>query len=357
MDDLIRASALQGFAELVRELGGDPLPVLSAAHLRADLLGDTEAYVPFTAMARVVERAATELACPDFALRLATRQSIEILGPVSLIARHSATALAAVGGIAEYLHTYSPAMRISFEPVTGTTTRYLFEVVVPGLPSRAHVHELALGVTLGIFRLLMGARFRPLRVAFPHAPLSQPARYRRFFGCPVDFGTAHCGIDLATADLDQRLPADDPQVRQYIARYLAPTDSGLADDLTDRVRHLIDKTLPTGHASAVTVAAHLGLHPRTLQRRLASEGSTFERLLDDVRRDRARHYLGESDLALGQIATMLGYAQQSCLTRASTRWFGAPPRTVRNAAKTPPFVQDPAGTEGARPTIRATATA
>jgi AraC-like DNA-binding protein len=333
MDDLIRASALQGFAELVRELGGDPLPVLATVHLRAELLGDTEAYVPFTALARVVERTATELACPDFALLLATRQSIEILGPVALIARHSATALDAVRSIAEYLDTYSPAMRISLEPLTGTTTRYLFEVVVPGLPARAQVHELALGVTLGIFRLLMGSRFRPLRVSFSHAPLSQPARYRRFFGGPVDFGAAHYGMDLATTDLDHRLPADDPRVREYIARYLAPTDSGLADDLTDRVRHLISRTLPTGHASAVTVAAHLGLHPRTLQRRLARQGGTFERLLDDVRRDRARHYLGESNLALGQIATMLGYSQQSCLTRASARWFGAPPRAVRTAAK------------------------
>ena len=156
MDELIRASALQGFAELVRELGGDPVPLLAAVHLRVDLLGDTEAFVPFRAVARVVERAALELGCPDFALRLATRQSIEILGPVALIARHSATALDAVRSMGQYMHTHSPALRIGLEPLTGSSARYTFEVVVPGLASRAHVHELGLGVSLGVFRLLMG---------------------------------------------------------------------------------------------------------------------------------------------------------------------------------------------------------
>jgi AraC-like DNA-binding protein len=66
---------------------------------------------------------------------------------------------------------------------------------------------------------------------------------------------------------------------------------------------------------------------------LAKQGTAFENLLDDMRRERAKHDVKESDLPLGQIATMLGYSQQSCLSRASLRWFAAPPRTVRNAQR------------------------
>jgi AraC-like DNA-binding protein len=333
VNDLVRASALLNFDGLVRDLGGDPGPILTDAHLRADLLGDTDAYIPFRGLARVVERAATELACPDFALRLSMRQSIEILGPIALIARHSATSLEALRGIAQHMHNYSPALRIGVHELSAATTRYTFEVVVSGLPSHVQVHELGLGVSLGIYRLLIGPRFRPLRVAFPHAALSDPEVYRRFFGCPVDFNAECCAMDISNHDLARRRSADDRQVREHVSRYLESAGAQLGEDLTARVRHLVTRTLPTGHASAVTVSAHLGLHTRTLQRWLATEGTTFAGLVDDVRRERARHYLEESDLPLGQIATMLGYSQQSCLSRASVRWFAASPRAVRGARR------------------------
>jgi AraC-like DNA-binding protein len=332
--DLIRASALKDYDVLVRELGGDPGPILAASHLRADLLGSTEAYIPFRTMARVIERAALELRCPDFSLRLATRQSIEILGPIALVARHSPTTLDALQGIAQHMGNYSPALRIALDVDTEGTTRYTFEVLAPGIPSHVQVYQLGLGVSLGIFRLLMGAAFCPRHVDLPHAAPERADRYARFFDCPVRFDAGHCGMDLRTEDLTRRRATDDPQVREHVARYLdaeGPAD----DDVVAQVRHLIGRTLPTGHANTVTVAAHLGLHTRTLQRWLTREGATFENLLDDVRRERAGHYLTQSTISLGQIATMLGYSQQSCLSRASARWFGTTPRDHRNAHRAP----------------------
>ncbi len=58
MPDLIRASALFGYVDLLRELGGDPAPLLGDAGLRADLVGSAEAYIPFATMARLLDRAA-----------------------------------------------------------------------------------------------------------------------------------------------------------------------------------------------------------------------------------------------------------------------------------------------------------
>lgn len=336
---LIRASALQGFDTLVRDLGGDPAPILATSHLRPRLLGNPEAYIPFRSVARVVERAAIELRCPDFSLRLATHQSIEILGPIALIARHSATSRAALSGIAEHMGNYSPALRLGLDPAGSDDggpgrTRFTFDAVVPGLPSHVQIYQLGLGVSLGIFRLLMGPGFSPLRVDFPHAaPDGAPdivQAYERFFGRPVHFDAEYCGMQLRDADLDRRRSGDDPQVRAHVARFL-DADGPADGDLAAQVRHLIGRTLPTGHATTVTVAAHLGLHTRTLQRWLAREGNTFEALLDDVRRERALRHLTGSDIPIGQIAARLGYSQQSALTRASLRWFGASPRRVRDA--------------------------
>jgi AraC-like DNA-binding protein len=334
MLDLTRASALDGYSELVRQLGGDPEPILAASNLRSDLLGSTEAFIPFRSMARVIERTAVELKCPDFSMRLAAVQSIHILGPIALIARHSSTAREAFQGIAEHMSNFSPALRVGLDGYTETHTRYTFEVLVSGISSHTQIYQLGLGVSLGVFRLLMGAEFRPLLVSIPHAQPDLADSYARFFGCRVQFDSDYAGMLLPSADLDRPRASHDPDVREYVARFLdaeRPAD----DDLVGQVRHLIARTLSTGHADSATIASHLGLHTRTLQRWLAKRGETFESLLDEVRCERAAAYLSRSALSFGQIAALLGYSEQSCLSRSSIRWFGASPRAVRNAGDTP----------------------
>jgi AraC-like DNA-binding protein len=334
MLDLIRASALDGYSELFRELGGDPEPALAAANLHSELLGSTEAFIPFRSMAKVIERAAVELACPDFSMRLATRQSIHILGPIALIALNSPTTGDALEGIVQHFGNYTPAVRIGFDDYTESHARFTLEILVPGIASHTQIYQLSLGAAVGTFRLLMGADFRPLLVSLPHARPDHADLYERFFDCRVRFDSEYAGWLFPTAVLGRSRPSHDPHVREHVTRFL-DTEIPADDELVAQVRHLIRRTLSTGHASTRTVAAHLGLHTRTLQRCLAIHNETFQKLLDDVRRERASAYLTQSTLSLGQIAGMLGYSEQSCLSRASIRWFGAPPVAVRNAGHIP----------------------
>jgi AraC-like DNA-binding protein len=343
--ELVRASALLNFAELVKELGGDPAPLLSAAHLRPDLLGNAEAHIPLRTVSGLLERAAAELSCPDFALRLSAMQQIDILGPIALIARHSPTAAAAIHGIAHYMPAYSPALKLDLADHRNGRSRFRFTVAA-AMPANTQIQELGVGVSYGVFRLLVGPGFRPTEVAFAHAPVSAPVTYRAFFGCPVRFDAEYCGFDLASADLVRARPRSNRQIRSIVARYLENT-TDLADrGLPAQVRDLVLRMLPAGQASWANVAAHLGVNGRTLQRWLAAEGTTFEALLDEVRRERAEHYLAHSRLSLGQIATMLGYSQQSCLSRSAVRWFGAAPRQVRQGSRMWRTAADPGANEG-----------
>lgn len=327
--DQVRATALQGFRELVLDLGGDADALLRAVHLRPDSLGRSDAFVPLRSVAEVIGRAASTLACPDFALRLAARQTVDILGPAALIARHSATAAAGVESIGRNLRSYSPALEIRLEPLSQVVVRYRFTVVAP-LADRVGLDELGIGVSYGVFRLLIGSHFRPLEVTFPHARRAPNGIHERFFGCPVRFDAGDCGIDLRCSDLLRPRAADDPDVRDVVIRYLESTEGPGNESPSDEVRRLCMRMLATGHATAVQVAAHLGINVRTLQRRLAAEGTTFEALLDEVRRDRAEQYLRDSGLSLAEVAALVGYSHPSSLSRASLRWFGAPPRTVRS---------------------------
>ncbi len=331
MVDFVRASALKGFASLVLELGGDPVPLFARARLTAEQLDQPDSFVPFASLARSLESAADELDCPDFGLRLARRQSIEILGPVALAARYSRTAEEAIHRMARYMPAYTTALRTSLVDVGEGRQRYVVELRARGLPGTVQIYELALGVSHGIAKLLMGPTFRPLRASLPHSPLGPAAAYREYFDCPVLFGTDHCGFDIRGEDLTRQRATADPLVAELVEQYLGDGATRADDDLPDRVRNLIAQTLQTERAHVGAVATFLGVHPRTLHRWLAPFGVTFDDLIDEVRRERADHYLRHSALPISSISSLLGYTQQSGFTRACHRWFGGPPLKLRRA--------------------------
>ena len=106
--------------------------------------------------------------------------------------------------------------------------------------------------------------------------------------------------------------------------------------LSAKVRNLISRDMQTPTRRDLVddcrqdrIAALLGIHPRTLQRRLREEGTSFEAIKDTVRRDTALHYLRERRLPLVHVAQALGYAEVSTLSRSCHRWFAASPRQLR----------------------------
>jgi AraC-like DNA-binding protein len=80
-------------------------------------------------------------------------------------------------------------------------------------------------------------------------------------------------------------------------------------------------------ATLVAVAHEMAVHPRVLQRRLAESGASFEEILDDVRRAMSWQ-LSATSISISQIATMLGYSEQSSYVRACRRWYGESPRQL-----------------------------
>jgi AraC-like DNA-binding protein len=99
--------------------------------------------------------------------------------------------------------------------------------------------------------------------------------------------------------------------------------------MSARVRHAQARGLAAGEASVSAVARVLAVSPRTLQRRLADEGTSFHRLLDDVRREAAERHLDASVLAIGEISFMLGFSEPAAFHRAFKRWHRVTPQTYR----------------------------
>jgi AraC-like DNA-binding protein len=88
--------------------------------------------------------------------------------------------------------------------------------------------------------------------------------------------------------------------------------------------------VPQGEPRREVVAQTLHLSQRTLQRRLQEEGTSYQQLLDDTRRELAEQYLGQVDLTLLEVAYLLGFADPSNFFRAFRRWFGETPGEYRS---------------------------
>lgn len=330
MGSLIRATNLRGYPELVTELGGDPGALMGRFHLSPGIEHQDDTFVPFEAVALLLDASAEELACPDLGLRLVRWQGLDILGPIAVIARNSRTVAEAMGAVARYLYVHSPALELTpAEPLRPGTLRFTYRVNELSLPRLRQAYELSMANGVQIIRLLGGAGADPVGVALLHGRLGPDASYAEALGGSVSFDQDWCGFEIAIGLAGRQIDAADPATREIATKYLeaAYLPSGTA--FAGRVADLARRLLPTGHCTIEVVADQLALHQRTLQRRLSEEGVQFHEVVDAERRDLAARYLADPRFALGQVAGLLGYAEQSSLNRSCRRWFGTTPRAYR----------------------------
>ena len=142
------------------------------------------------------------------------------------------------------------------------------------------------------------------------------------FGSIVEFNSDFNGLTCSRSDLDAPNPSADPGLAQFAERYLRTLPNADRRSVSQEVQKALYTLLPLGGGSIARVAAHLGVHERTLQRRLREEGADFSGLLNDIRRDLTVRYLANRNLALSRVAGLVGYSRQSSFSRWFAEEFG-----------------------------------
>ncbi|AOH87235.1 hypothetical protein AWL63_24065 (plasmid) [Sphingomonas panacis] len=324
MADLISGTVLLNYPALVRELGGDPDRLLTAHNIAPAAVGVADRLLRYTAVATLVGETAADLNCPDFGMRLARKQGVQSLGPVAVLIRHAETVGDAIEGVSRYLYHCAPPDIAALRRGRSTAV-FTLEIALRQMAYRDHWIEKGLMLTMEAFRLMLGPDFAPLRVTMQHRAISPPTAYRQFFGSPVEFGCELNSIHVPLAVLSKPIPGHDPTILAMAENYLSQIGSALP--LVEHVRELIHRMLKINQANLVDVARALIVHPRILQRRLSEYGTSFEAILDEVRREMAWQ-LSERIPRASQIANMLGYSEQSGYSRACRRWYGQTPRQL-----------------------------
>lgn len=193
--------------------------------------------------------------------------------------------------------------------------------------------EVAISALVTFVKRQLADAGQPLQVGFSHSCPEGSQQLQSFFQCPVELEAPFVYVRFPIALLTQPLLHADPTLRQLLDRQAQALLQALpvSDEFHRTLQKILLKRLPEGQISLARLAKDLHQSPRTLQRRLASQGLNWQQLLDRTRRELAQQYLQDRSLSLSEIAMLLGYSEQSAFSRAYRRWTESAPRQTRKS--------------------------
>lgn len=327
--------ALRQYVKSAQTRGVDPGPLLTRHGIQAARLDDihyrTELWRLEALIADLLE------ICDDPLFGLRTAQQIE-LGTYNVL-----------GYISNHVHSLRemcaliPRYELIFGDIGTTQLNVGPQVACLSWTSQlwdprvsCQVAENTLGSWYGFVKQIIRVPVKPVGVSFTHpAPVDAQSReaLEAHFDCDIRFAQDRNAIWIETRHLDLPNSNADPRLLEPLLTFADELLAQITRDLStaDRVRRALRALPPDESPARECIARDLGLSGRSLHRRLQQEGTGFQALLDEVRRDAAIRALSFTDLPVSQIAAALGYDEVRSFYRRFKVWTGMTVETYRTA--------------------------
>lgn len=312
----------------MEELGVRPAAVLRRAGLPPGLAGQPRVLLTTKELFALWRAIGEVSARPAIGLLLGTENRTERFHPVGLAALSSENFGAAMDQMARYKQLTCPEQIVQETDDKEWSIQFRWLLADEIEPSV--LIECAFAWVLSIARHGTRTRLSPLRVEFMQ-PRAHAKAIERHFGCPVVCGAPRNAIVFRAADAQRLFVTRNAELLSMLAPQFEEElkqENG-NENFVERVRITIQENLTGRRPTIEDIADALHISPRTLQRRLQDEGFSFQRVLEEARRQLARHYLNNSALELNEAAYLLGYEDGNSFVRAFRTWEGIPPARWR----------------------------
>lgn len=328
-----------GWRLLMQDAGIEASPVLRRAQLPGDLFTrqnvrlDPENF--FKLWVAIEAESMSVNADIPAALQIAKVMSSDWFDPELFAALCSSNMRCALDRMATYVRLIAPMIiKIDRSGVHTTVSIDFMDNTKPP-PDVFLIFKLVFFVQLA--RLATRTLVQPLRVGWPLAIETQrdhALAYEAFFGTPVTNSPLATLIFL-TEDMERPFLTEnhkmwlffEPSLRQRLA------DLDQMAGMSERVHSTLLEALPAGDVSMQIVSRKLAVSTRTLQRRLQNEGTSFQQILDNVRKSLALHYLRNTNMPSAEISFLLGFEDSNSFARAFLSWTGKTPQAVRGVVE------------------------
>ncbi len=264
---------------------------------------------------------------PAIGLEIARNMDVADAPPIVLAPLHARDWRDALHRIARYKQMCAPERIVVGEQ--GDTCTIHIEWVRPH-PERSVATDMLFAALMEIGRRGTREPLTARRVELDR-PLGDVAAHERYFGCPVRFGAAADRLVLDGADLNRPFASYNAELLEILAPALerALAEHQARNTLSGQVKWLMKRLMATRRPDMRAIARELALSERTLQRRLAEEGTRFQGVLAEARRELAHEYLANGQLDMGDVAFLLGFDDQNSFFRAFRQWEGETPARWR----------------------------
>ncbi|ONI91105.1 AraC family transcriptional regulator [Saccharothrix sp. ALI-22-I] len=328
---------LRYLTALSDELGADLRPTLARVGLDETMLQSVELRVSYRQGSEVIRRAVQLTGDEHLGLRVGARQHPTAWGLMGF-------ALMAADTLRDAVET-----GVRFQNLSGAMVVWSAGQGDAGFTLWADLPDPALDPAVGTFlvdeafanvvtvtRLVLGPEFRPRLVEFTFPAPRDPGPFEDLFGCPVRFSAPRNAFVFPAAWARTAMPGRDPVT---YASTLEVLDAQAASrrprqDLLEVLEISIAQSLPTVPTFAEQARRH-ATGERTLRRRLAECGTTYEALVDGVRREQVEQLIRQPELTLTDITRRVGFSDVRALRRAIRRWHGVTPLQLREAVLDP----------------------
>ena len=315
-------------------LGLDTEALLRATGVARETLDDPDARLEGARVGALWARAYEQSGDPVLSLHAAEACPLGAYKVIDFMATSAGTVGEAFRCGSRYFPLVNTAVRLPIDESGDPVTFDVVDETGPQGVSRPYA-EYCLAAFLLHVRAGTGVSF-PLRaVEFVHPPPPDLSEHERLFGCPVRFQAAHNRMSIPRTWWDTPTAGGHPGVLHVLIEHAEMLVQKLprGPDLVERTRRALGESLRGRDSSLESVARELGMSGRSLQRHLQELGYSYNALADEVRAATARMYLEQPDIAIAEIAYLLGFADPSTFHRAFKRWTGQTPARARELAR------------------------
>lgn len=325
--------SLVGLGALAAELGAQGVSVrdlFTRTGVTATQLEDVHARISHSQRLAIYRNAIRLAKRPDIGLLAGARQRISDYGIFGYAMVSSKTFGDALMFSLDHVTMAGPAVRqISFS-IDGTIAilrSHGLDTLGDLLPFAAEFWRSSM---TSLFSRVLEAPFPSTRMIFPFRAPQHWRNYERLFNCPIDFGADSMEWHFQADILESPCPNANPVTAKICQQVcdLVLTEGPGESELAHKIRTACLNS-PRHFPTAAEFASESGLSLRTLHRRLAEDGLSYQSIVDGIRRSLATELLQNTHMAISQVAERVGFADAISFRKAFKKWTGRSPSDFR----------------------------